>query len=136
MKFESRRLQVAEVGISTATIRQLRYTMAFHTGHIFTINMLVMLTREVAIILRRGLLMTGGTLGVDIKRTGCPVGRSLTTVAAEVGAGAAVECRCAAIFIAEAGRKTDFSVAVIMVCATVTGVTAWAGRTEAQYIML
>ena len=54
---------------------------------------------------------------------------------AEVGAGAAVEAWRATALIVKAGRNAHLG-AAIMASATVAGVTARAGRTEAQYIVL
>lgn len=97
--------------------------------------MLVVLSREVAIILRRGLLMTGGTLRVDIERASRPARCVLTAVATEVRTGATAEAWRAAILIAEAGRKTDFSAAVIVGSATMAGVTARGHRTKTECVV-
>ena len=53
----------------------------------------------------------------------------------EVGAGAAVEAWRATALIVKAGRNAHLG-AAIMASATVAGVTARAGRTEANHCML
>ena len=101
--------------------------MTIETISIIFTQMLTMVTRIVTVVLRCPGSMAGGALRVDIERTGCPAGRSLTTVTTGVGACAAVEARRAATLIVKAGQNTDLSAAIIMVCATVAGVTVRAG---------
>ena len=71
--------------------------------------------------------MAGSTLRIDIDRTARPGRRRLATMAADVGAGAAVEAWRATTLIIEAGQNTHLGAAIIMVCATVAGVTVRAG---------
>ena len=89
--------------------------------------MFKMFPRICSVIFRWGALiyvtMAGSTLRIDIDRTARPGRRCLATMAAEIGTGAAVEARRAATLIVKAGQNTDLSAAIIMVCATVAGVT-------------
>jgi hypothetical protein len=68
--------------------------MAFRTGESLASNMLAMLTGIIVVVLVREAVptacMAGGTLRVDIYRTGRPGRRGLATVTAGAGAGAAV----------------------------------------------
>ena len=116
-------LQVAEVRISTTADRQFRDTMTIDTISTVLSHMLGMFTGIVAVVLRCPGSMAGGTLRVDIERTGCPGRRGLPTVTTGVGAGAAVEAWRAGTLIVKAGQNTDLRAAIIMVCATVAGVT-------------
>ena len=121
--------------ISAASGRQFRNAMAFGTGVSLIDHMLVMLTGIPAVVLRSAPRMTGGTLRVDIERTGRPVGCGLTAVTADVGAGAAAEAWRTTALIIEAGQNADFGAAIIMGSAIMTGRAARAGRTEAQHSM-
>ena len=69
------------------------------------------------------MFVAGSTLRIDIDRTARPGRRRLATMTAEIGTGAAVEAWRAATHVVEAGQYTDLRAAIIMVCATVAGVT-------------
>ena len=116
-------LQVTEVRISSASDRQFRGAVTIETISIIFSHMLGMVTGIVAVVLTSPGSMAGGTLRVDIERTGCPGRRGLPTVTTGVGAGAAVEAWRATTLVIEAGQYTDLRAAIIMVCATVAGVT-------------
>ena len=124
IKFERSCLQVAEVRISIISVRQFRSTVTIRTGVSFLIVRL-MACASCVVIFRSVFcpFMAGSTLRIDIDRTARPGRRRLATVAAGVGAGAAVEAWRATTLVIEAGQYTDLRAAIIMVCATVAGVT-------------
>jgi len=79
--------------------------------------------------------MARSTLRVYINRTARPGWRGLTTMAASIGASAAIEARRAVAFVIEARRDAHLRRAVIMGSATVTGGTARGHRAKTENVV-
>lgn len=125
-KFERRGCQIAEM-----SVRQFCDAVAYRAGETLFLNMLLMLTRVVAIVLRCPCSMTGGTLRVDIDRASQPVGCGLPAVTPGAGASAAVAAGRATLGI-KSWQDVDIGRAVIMGGTIMAGPTGWSCRTKTE----